>query len=153
MIFAFIQFAYQFSSLIVFTPKQILNASKNAIKNIDNAIFTDLANLKCLDLSNNEITHISSDKLFGTTQLLESIKLNGNLLQSIDDGVFSELKLQHLDLSCNNLSSDNFLWPETVEIAYLNLSFNAYSTINSTMLENILVTDLHGKHTQKNYYY
>ena len=51
------------------------------IENIDNAIFTDLANLKYLDLSNNQITHIRSDKIFSTTQMLKTIKLNDNLLQ------------------------------------------------------------------------
>ncbi|CAG9797882.1 unnamed protein product [Chironomus riparius] len=122
---------------------EILNASNNVIENIDNAIFTDLANLKYLDLSNNQITHIRSDKIFSTTQMLKTIKLNDNLLQSIDDAVFSELKLQHLDLSCNNLSSDNFLWSETVEIAYLNLTYNAYTSINSSILENIIVTDFY----------
>lgn len=75
-----------------------------------------------------------------------SIKLNNNLLQSIDNYVFNELKLHYLDLSCNNLSTDNFLWPETVEIVYLNLTFNAYSSFNSTVLENIIVTDLYGKY-------
>lgn len=115
------------------------------LENIDNTIFTDLANLKYLDLSNNQIIHIRSDKIFSTTQMLKTIKLNDNLLQSIDDAVFSELKLQHLDLSCNNLSSDNFLWSETVEIAYLNLTYNAYTSINSSILENIIVTDFYGE--------
>lgn len=126
---------------------QILNASHNAIKHITSAIFTDFANLKVLDLSNNQITHLS-DKLFGTTQLLKSIKLNDNLLQQIDTSVFTELRLQHLDLSCNNLSSDNFLWPETISIAYLNLTFNAYTDINSSLLDNI-ETDLYGEREQQ----
>lgn len=70
--------------------------------------------------------------------------LNDNLLQHIDDGVFSELKLQHLDLSCNNLSSDAFLWPEAFSIAYLNLTFNVYVQINSSLLDNT-EADLYGK--------
>lgn len=76
--------------------------------------------------------------------MLKSIKLNDNLLQHIDDAVFTELKLQHLDLSCNNLSSDGFLWPETISIAHLNLTLNAYASINSSLLDNI-ETDLYGK--------
>jgi Leucine-rich repeat (LRR) protein len=125
---------------------QILNASHNAIESIDSAIFSELCNLKHLDLSNNQLTYIASDKPFGTAQLLESIKLNGNLLHSIGDAAFSELKLQQLDLSCNNLSSDNFLWPEAVFIVYLNLSFNAFTRLNSSVLDNVLVTDLYGEH-------
>lgn len=98
-----------------------------------------------LDLSNNQISQLS-DKLCDATPLLKSLKLNGNLLQHIDDSVFVELKLQHLDLSCNNLSSDAFLWPETISIAYLNLSFNAFADINSSLLDidNIEI-DLYGK--------
>lgn len=122
---------------------QVLNASHNAIKHIGNAIFTDLANLEVLDLSNNQITQLS-DKLTDTTPLLKSIKLNDNLLQHIDDAVFTELELQHLDLSCNNLSSDAFLWPETISIAYLNLTFNAYTDINASLFDNIEI-DLYGK--------
>lgn len=126
-----------------YLPLKVLNASHNAIKHISNAIFTDFANLKVLDLSNNQITHLS-DKLFDTTQLLKSIKLNDNLLQQIDTSVFTELKLQYLDISCNNLTSDNFLSPETISIAYLNLTFNAYTDINSSRFENIEV-DLYGE--------
>jgi Leucine rich repeat len=76
--------------------------------------------------------------------MLKSIKLNNNLLQHIGEAVFTELKLQHLDLSGNNLSSDNFLWPESIEIRYLNLTFNAYTSINSSLLTNI-ETDLYGE--------
>ena len=96
-----------------------------------------------LDLSNNQITQLS-DKLTDTTPLLKSIKLNDNLLQHIDDAVFTELELQHLDLSCNNLSSDAFLWPETISIAYLNLTFNAYTDINASLFDSIKI-DLYGK--------
>lgn len=77
--------------------------------------------------------------------MLTTVKLNGNLLQSIVDSVFSELKLHHLDLSCNNLSSDNFLWPDTIQIDYLNLTYNAYKRINSSILENIIAVDMYGK--------
>ncbi|KAG5675192.1 hypothetical protein PVAND_005116 [Polypedilum vanderplanki] len=122
---------------------EILNASNNAIESIENDIFNDLGMLKLIDFSNNQIKEILSDTVFRSTPLLKSIRLNGNLLQSINTTTFIGLKLEQLDLSCNNLSSDNFLWPEAVEIAYLNLTFNAFSTINSSVLENIIVTDLY----------
>lgn len=63
---------------------------------------------------------------------------------SIDDAVFSGLKLRRLDLSCNLLSSDNFLWPSTVDIKYLNLTHNQYKLINESVLENV-VTDFWGE--------
>jgi len=77
-------------------------------------------------------------------QLLQSIKLNNNSIEAIGDAVFTELKLHAVDLSCNNLSTDNFLWPAGVSIEYLNLTFNAYSSINASVLENIS-TDLWGE--------
>lgn len=121
---------------------QVFNASHNAIKHIESAFFTDFANLKYLDLSSNQIP-LLSEKLFESMGLLRSIKLNNNSLASIDDGVFSEMKLKHLDLSCNQLTSDNFLW-SNVDAEYLNLTLNEYKEINVSALENI-VTDLWGE--------
>lgn len=74
---------------------------------------------------------------------LESIKINNNSLTTIDDEVFLDLKLNHLDLSCNRLSGDNFLWP-AVNIEYLNLTFNDYKDINASVFENVM-TDLWGE--------
>jgi Leucine-rich repeat (LRR) protein len=93
-------------------------------------------------LSKNQITHLS-DKTFHATNLLKSIIISNNSLEAIDDGVFTGLKLKHLDLSCNRLSSDNFLWP-TLDIEYLNLTYNAYKEMNASVVENI-VTDLWGE--------
>lgn len=121
---------------------QILNASHNDIQHIDGTIFSDFANLKHLDLSNNQITQLP-EKTFDSMSLLKSIKLNNNSLGWIDDAVLSNLKLKDLDLSCNHLSSDNFLWT-TVEIEHLNLTFNGYKEINASLLENIMM-DFWGK--------
>jgi Leucine-rich repeat (LRR) protein len=123
-----------------------LNASHNAIIDIDSSMFTDLGNLRHLDLSFNHLIHVASD--FSTMPLLKTIKLHDNELQSIEDTAFKDLRLLHLDLSCNRLSSDNFLWSETLEIAYLNLSFNAFSELNASVLENVVVTDLYGEHAE-----
>lgn len=134
--------ALSYQTTQIFENFQVLNASHNAIKFIEGSIFTDVCNLKFLDLSNNQITHLS-DKSFGAMSLLKSIIISNNTLESIDDGVFAELKLNHLDLSCNRLSSDNFLWP-TLDIEYLNLTFNAYKEMNASVLESIM-TDLWGE--------
>lgn len=122
---------------------QVLNVSHNAIAFIEGKLFTHFANLKFLDLGNNQITFVP-DKTFSPMSLLLSIKLNNNSLLSMDDAVLSELKLSHLDLSCNRLSSDNFLWP-SAGIAYLNLTFNFYKEINVSVLRDV-ETDLWGEH-------
>jgi Leucine-rich repeat (LRR) protein len=121
---------------------QVLNASHNAIQTIEGSFFTDFGFLQYLDLSSNNIIHLPN-KTFETMSQLKSIKLNNNSLATIDDGVFSELKLNLLDLSCNQISNDNFLWP-SLDIEYLNLTFNEYKEINSSVLENI-ETELWGE--------
>lgn len=120
---------------------QVLNVSHNAIAFIEGKLFTHFANLKFLDLSHNRISFVPA-KTFGSMNMLLSIKLNNNTLLSMDDAVLSELKLSHLDLSCNRLSSDNFLWP-SAGIKYLNLTFNAYKEINASVLQDV-ETDLWG---------
>lgn len=122
---------------------QVLNVSHNAIAFIEGKLFTHFANLKFLDLGNNRITFVP-DKTFSPMSLLLSIKLNNNSLLSMDDAVLSELKLSHLDLSCNRLSNDNFLWP-SAGIAYLNLTFNAFKEVNVSVLRDV-ETDLWGEH-------
>lgn len=120
---------------------QVLNVSHNAIAFIEGKLFTHFANLKFLDLSHNRISFVPA-KTFGSMSMLLSIKLNNNTLLSMDDAVLSELKLSHLDLSCNRLSSDNFLWP-SAGIKYLNLTFNAYKEVNASVLQDV-ETDLWG---------
>lgn len=95
-----------------------------------------------IDLSSNQIKHLP-DQIFNSTLSLDSIKLNNNSLETIDDAVFAELKVKKLDLSCNRLSSDNFLW-SAVNIDYLNLTYNSYGEINASVLENTM-TDLWGE--------
>lgn len=77
---------------------------------------------------------------------MKSLKLNNNSLASIDDAAFTDLKLKLLDLSFNHLSSDNFLWPSSVDIEFLNLTHNEYKIINASVLDNIS-TDFWGEET------
>lgn len=121
---------------------KVFNASHNAIKAVDKESLKELACLRTLDLSNNQLTFLP-DHLFNYTSLIETIRLNNNALEAFDETIFSEMSLKILDLSCNLLSKDNFLW-SPLSIEYLNLTFNRYKEINSSALENIM-TDLSGK--------
>jgi Leucine-rich repeat (LRR) protein len=102
-----------------------------------------LTELSILDLANNQMTRLNGEILASLTQL-KSLKLNNNALTTIDDAAFTDLKLKLLDLSFNHLSSDNFLWPPSIDIEFLNLTFNEYKIINASVLDNIL-TDFWGK--------
>lgn len=112
------------------------------IANVDMTVFKEFVHLLILDLSNNQIKRLP-DQIFNATLLLQSIKLNNNSLEQIDDAVFADLKMKLLDLSCNQLSNDNFLWL-SLNIDYLNLTYNNFKEINASVLENTL-TDLWGK--------
>lgn len=104
-------------------------------------MFRELTNLKFLDVGNNKISFIG-DGTFNSMSILDSLKLNNNTLSVIDDYAFSELKLMLLDLSCNRLHSDNFLWA-VVGIDYLNLTYNDFKELNASVFENIAI-DLWG---------
>jgi Leucine-rich repeat (LRR) protein len=122
----------------------VLNASHNEIKFIDSTTFNDAGNLQYLDLSNNHLSHLES-KIFLKLDRLISLKLGSNSIEHIQYDAFENLKLSYLDLSCNKLSKENFLdWPTTVNVRYLNLTFNDFTQINLSLLENISV-DLWGE--------
>lgn len=120
-----------------------LNASHNMIKFIDNTTFYDAGNLQFLDLSHNQLTNLQS-RTFTNLPKLGSLKLNNNSIEWISDDAFESLNLSYLDLSCNKLQSEEFLWPSTVNVRFLNLTFNDFVEINVSLLENISV-DLWGK--------
>lgn len=122
---------------------KVLNASHNAIKFIDNTTFNDAGNLQFLDLSHNQLTNLQS-RTFTRLQRLGSLMLNNNSIESISDDAFDGLNLSYLDLSCNKLRSGDFLWPSTVNVRFLNLTFNDFVEINVSVLENISV-DLWGE--------
>lgn len=84
-----------------------------------------------------------TDQTFEQSAILVSIELNNNSLMSIGDSEFSGMKLKLLDLSCNQLSTDNFLWA-AVDIEFLNLTNNEYRELNASLLDNIQ-TDLWGE--------
>jgi hypothetical protein len=120
-----------------------LNASHNTIKFIDNTTFYDAGNLQFLDLSHNQLTRLPP-RCFSNQPQLDSLRISNNSLDSIADDAFESLNLSHLDLSCNKLQSGGFLWPSTVNVRFLNLTFNDFVEIDVSLLENISV-DLWGE--------
>lgn len=133
---------YNLTNMLLLLRRKVLNASHNTIRFIDNTTFYDAGNLQFLDLSHNQLTKLS--RCFTNQPKLDAVKLNNNSLEWISDDAFESLNLSHLDLSCNKLQSGAFLWPSTVNVRFLNLTFNDFVEIDVSLLENISV-DLWGE--------
>ncbi|XP_065170512.1 LOW QUALITY PROTEIN: adhesion G protein-coupled receptor A3 [Atheta coriaria] len=105
------------NSLTIFAPKvqfvalQKLDLSKNQLVQLTNNQFSELPNLRRLDLSGNSIKII--DQLsFNNLQVLESLKLSQNQIVTIEKGTFTQFQnLKDLDISGNPLKCDcSLLW-------------------------------------------
>ncbi|KAK2503162.1 hypothetical protein MC885_004320 [Smutsia gigantea] len=93
------------------------------------------AALKSLDLSNNDITYVSSGDLHGCVNL-KALKLGSNGISTIEeDSFFSLGSLEHLDLSYNQLSNLSSSWFRPLSsLKFLNLLGNPYKTLGETSL-------------------
>jgi Leucine rich repeat len=106
-------------------------------------MFADCSSMKYFDLSNNNLTFIA-DNLFEYASQIKHLNLSHNQIEDIDQTAFEGLpKLRNLDLAANRLASDSFLWP-IVGLAYLNLSHNAYRSVNMSLMDHLEVTELAG---------
>jgi Leucine-rich repeat (LRR) protein len=85
-------------------------------------------------LDNNQIQFLPSD-VFESISRLKSIHLRNNSLEEIQDEVLAGLTIKYLDLSSNNLEEGRFLSAKH-EIEYLNLTFNEFQEIDTSLLEN-----------------
>lgn len=100
-------------------------------------MFQDLSHLKQFDISNNNLTTLK-DNVFEQAYNLEIINFTKNEIYEIDSNTFLKLKkLKLLDLSYNNLKSDNFLPHDSLR--YLNLSYNKYSSLNESAVLDLEV--------------
>ena len=78
----------------------------NLIKIISQGAFSGLTNLQQLSLTGNRIEHISRTTLHGLTSLKE-FYIENNFLTEIEDGTFSDLPLNLLQLDGNKLTTLN----------------------------------------------
>lgn len=69
--------------------------------------------------------------------------MSNNTLEDIEDETFVGLSLKYLDLSSNDLEDARFLSSKQ-QIDYLNLTFNEFQEIDTTLLEGT-ETDLWGE--------
>lgn len=101
-------------------------------------IFSQLVNLKVLDLKRNQLTQLDPDMFINMTKLTK-LDLSNNKL-SLEAGVFTHLKsLKSLDLSRNELKkipSDIFVNQECLE--FLGLAENEMCELNESMLNGLV---------------
>lgn len=118
------------------TEIKIINLSYNEIKDLNN--FTNLVNLKEMDISFNEIGEFK-DNSFALLKNLEELYIQRTNLKIIPVGTFySQLNLRVLDISYNNLKTidfDQFIAMNILEELYID--GNSLSELNSKDIEDI----------------
>ena len=99
-------------------------------------IFSNLAQLRSLDLSQNEISALDS-QLFSSMTSLQYLNVSRNRLVKIDSALWSEIAyLDKLDMSYNSLSIiDRNMCHHLSRLQDLNLSFNTIKDIESRALQ------------------
>lgn len=98
--------------------------------------FHDLSNLKTLDISSNKLIRVM-DNRFTYIPMIETIYMARNNITYIHEFTFTDLtRLQHLDLSQNQLTSDNFVNFGS-PLKHLNLANNQYKMFDISKLDAI----------------
>ena len=117
------------------THLQYLDLSNNSISHLSSDTFENLIQLKILTLSQNNLSTI--DPLaFSDLFRLQSLNLSFNLLSEIEEATFRHTKkLEHLYLSNNSFTTlrDHY-FRDLKELYTLNLNHNQLSTIESNSL-------------------
>lgn len=122
-----------------------MNLKNNQISDLPPTLFGDLKALECLDVSSNLLSSLTDDQ-FSHMKSLNMLHLTSNIIQRAANHSFAGLpKLECVDLSLNRLTDDRFLH-ELTTLKMLNLSFNRFETINSTLLNGIAFVELVGNY-------
>ncbi|XP_026053899.1 vasorin-like [Carassius auratus] len=112
---------------------RMLDLSQNALSEIPDAVFSPLSSLHNLDLSSNQITHISKDSFAGLVNL-ERLYLYSNHIQSIHPAAFEGLEnLLELKLQGNQISVLPAL--QLPKLLHLDLSYNSIPPIGPKDLQ------------------
>lgn len=127
------------ASLDAFDRILSLTLTDNGLDTVP-GLFSNLTNLRTLDLSQNAIESIEEDP-FRTLHTLEVLNLSANALAKINPAGFSGLNsLKCLDLSRNNLTvlGDEVLVPLST-LQHLNLSNNHLETLNEQCFGSLIM--------------
>ncbi|KAF2360382.1 Leucine-rich repeat, partial [Trinorchestia longiramus] len=113
-----------------------LSCAACELRNLSEGIFGKLTEVKDLDLRNNFLTKVP--ERLSTLAELVTIKLDGNLISSIDDYTFCDSPISFLFLSHNKIVSVEPKAFVNSSITYLDLSYNKLATLESEGFNIIL---------------
>ena len=111
--------------IIIFTIENLnsLNLSENQINKITDHYFSSLMCIEKVDLSYNNISFISNDRI--SYSKCRNLNLKGNKLESFPIPISDCHNLEKLDLSENSISEiDDDIFENLENLVELNLSFN-----------------------------
>lgn len=112
-----------------------LNLSKNNLKCISSQIFTSLTSLTSLWLNNCDLMYLPRE--VSCLKHLEKLGLKCNCLQDVPEELGSLTRLQWLNLEQNQLSSLPEQLSQLKSLAYLNLNKNKFEEIPTNVLLNL----------------
>ncbi|XP_013169053.1 PREDICTED: chaoptin-like [Papilio xuthus] len=116
---------------------EILDVHKNKINVIKRKAFTRLKSLQILDFSFNGVTQLSVEQ-FCNLSKLKYLKMDHNNLRLLPRDVFKNTRIEHLDISYNEIS----LFPVTAlsqvgfTLRYLDLSHNRIEYLDNNIFRN-----------------
>ncbi|KPJ08169.1 Chaoptin [Papilio machaon] len=116
---------------------EILDVHKNKISVIKRKAFTRLKSLQILDFSYNGVTQLSVEQ-FCNLSKLKYLKMDHNNLRLLPRDVFKNTRIEHLDISYNEIS----LFPVTAlsqvgfTLRYLDLSHNRIEYLDNNIFRN-----------------
>lgn len=125
------------NSLLTLNKMRICNLSQNLIAEFSLNEVRGLRNLQVMDLSHNRIDKLTGrmENLVEQDLFFNDLRLNHNLLKSLDGAMMNLNKLKSLDLSFNKLkwiSPDDLIGLEILES--LNVSHNYLQTLEETSM-------------------
>lgn len=122
-----------------------LNLSRNHIETIKPGVLQFSENksrLYMLDLSYNQLTHLSEDS-FVNVNNLRSLYLQGNKLNTLGDHFFAKFKhLNYLNLCCSNMGSLRMTFKYLPSLKELNLSYNNLKKVDISKVKSLETIDL-----------
>lgn len=130
--------AFQKSHLL--TSLNLANNSLYIGYQESSAAFKTVSNLKTLDLSENKLDEEMVAVLLENLTSVEFLNLSGNLMQRLDDDIFSRLyQLKELDLQRNVLFEIDDAFHNNLKLQRLNLAFNYLPCLTDFHMTQLLV--------------
>lgn len=123
----------------------MFNVSHNRMTYLNPNLFSDLVSMEIFDVSHNVLSFLT-DNQFEEMSSLTDLRLQSNIIEKISLNAFiGTNKLCSVDLSYNRLTIDGFI-ANLVHLRTLNLNYNRYKQIDSSLLKQIENIELVGNY-------